>query len=154
MGDRTKKTTPFERYQSYIKKLTIDQQPLPVNNFGDINFTVIGKACNVRRQWFSESLDKKMPNGKRLKDQINFDIKMLGTETTKPKTHRPPLSDKADDLRKENNRLYKQVELATAEVEQLRNENAKLKSQLKMTQEESANQFDEMMESGRSFLWN
>ncbi len=154
MIDKTKKNTPFERYQSYINELMKHKEPLPVNNFGDINFTSIGKACNVRRQWFSESLNREMPNGKKLKDQINFDIKLLGTATAKPKSPDTIISEKTDDLSKENNRLRKQLDLTTAEISHLRDENERLKTQFKITQEESANRFDEMMESGRNFLWN
>ncbi|CAK2830287.1 transposase [Vibrio crassostreae] len=150
----SKKLTPFERYEAYIKNLSENEQPLPVNQFGDVNFTEIAKACNNRRQWFSENAEKEMPNGRTLKATVAFNAETLGTAMTEPKSSDVVLSEKAEELRKENNKLRRIRDMNTGELERLRKENEQLKSQLKMSKEEAANRFNEMMESGRSFLCN
>lgn len=91
----SKKLTPFERYEAYTKKLQENKHPLPVNQFGDVNFTEIAKACNNRRQWFSENAEKEMPNGKTLRATVAFDADTLGTAMAVPKNSDVVLSEKA-----------------------------------------------------------
>ncbi|BBC40843.1 hypothetical protein FA893_17320 [Photobacterium damselae subsp. piscicida] len=150
----SKKLTPFKRYEAYTKKLLEIKQPLPVNQYGDVNFSEIAKACNNRRQWFSENAKNVMPNGKTLRATIAFDVETLGTAMVEPRNSDIVISEEASKLKKENNKLRRSLDVNTSELEWLRKENKQLKVQLKMSKEEAANRFDEMMESGRSFLCN
>ncbi len=149
-----KKTTPFERYEAYIKNLLDNKRPLPINQFGDVNFSIIAKVCNNRRQWFSENAEKVMPNGKTLRATIAFDVETLGTAMVESRNSDIVISEETSNLKKENNKLRRYLDVKTSELEWLRKENEQLKVQLKMRKEEAANRFDEMMESGRSFLCN
>ncbi|PTQ10455.1 hypothetical protein CWO28_01405 [Vibrio splendidus] len=85
-------------YEAYTKSLLENKQSLPVNQFGDVNFSGIAKACSNRRQWFSENSEKVMPNDKTLKATIAFDVKMLGTTIIKPRNSDTILSEEANKL--------------------------------------------------------
>ncbi len=148
----SKKPTPFERYEALIKELRNKRQPLPVNQFGDVNFKQIGDACNNRRQWFSENANKLMPNGKTLKATIAFDAETLGTTIVKSEKSNITIPTDLDELRKENNKLKRARDINIGEINRLRKENVQLKALIEINKEEVTNLFDEITESGRSFL--
>tara|TARA_Y100001960_G_C14781343_1_gene886993 strand:- start:3827 stop:4282 length:456 start_codon:yes stop_codon:yes gene_type:complete len=147
----SQKPTPFERYEALIKELKNKKQPLPVNQFGDVNFKQIADACNNRRQWFSENANKLMPNGKTLKATIAFDAETLGTAIVESERANITASTELDELRKENNKLKRARDINIGEINRLRKENAQLKALIEINKEEATNLFDEIMESGRSF---
>ena len=149
---RMSKQTPFERYQNYVTNLIKSGGRFPINQSGDLNFTVIAKQCKNRRQWFSENANKVMGTTKKtLAVIIRDDASALGTSVKAPKNPESVLSDIAEKLQKDNNRLTRSLELKTAENEKLKDQVAELKEELKCRSQESKDRYQEMSENGRSF---
>lgn len=146
------KKTPFQRYQDYVNQLKESGEKFPSNNSGDINFTIIAKECGNRRQWFSENANKVMGDTQKTLSQIiKNDLVSIGTALKSPKKPESILSDISEKIKKENNRLLKSLEQATAEIEKLRSQVEDLEFKLSNVKRESDERFNEMSESGRSF---
>lgn len=148
------KKTPFERYQAYVTTLKSSGEKFPCNNFGDINFTIVAKECGNRRQWFSENTNKIMGNtNKKLSQIIQEDAKTVGTSQNIPKNPESVLNDISEKVKKENSRLLKSLEQATAEIEKLRAQVEELEFKVSNIQQESDERYKEMSENGRSFSY-
>jgi len=146
------KKNPFQRYQDYVNQLKESGEKFPLNNFGDINFTIVAEKCGNRRQWFSENANKVMGDTQKTLSQIiKSDSVSTGTTLKSRKKPETILSDISEKINKENNRLLKSLEQATAEIEKLRSQVEDLEFQLGNVKRESDERFNEMSESGRSF---
>jgi hypothetical protein len=148
----TLKPTPFERYKAYIKGLKQSGGKLPTNQFGDLNLSAIASESGNRRQWFSESGKKIMPDtGKTLESIIQHDMNQIGTEQKAGENADVSLSKQSSDAKKENGLLRRKIDQLTAEVSALRVENEVLKLENQISNDESKESFNVMEESGRSF---
>lgn len=149
--------SPFDRYRDYVAALERRGERLPVNQYGDLNFTKIGNECGNRRQWFSESADKIFGDaGKTLKQVIADDCKRLGTEFLTPKNADDVLIKATETSNRENSKLRRQLDQKIKEVEVLREENHRLLEEnrnLKISASEASEQKDELLDTGRSFSW-
>tara|TARA_Y100000034_G_scaffold95432_1_gene115950 strand:- start:181 stop:639 length:459 start_codon:yes stop_codon:yes gene_type:complete len=148
---------PFERYKAYIFKLEKAGKSLPVNQYGDINFTKIASECGMRRQWFSENSQKVFDSeGKTLNQIIHHDLQALGSEVPKKQDIEEKISKDSEQKEKENSKLRKMLNLKLSEIEMLKEENAQLKSELtvlKAKNKETIEQTTLLTDTGRNFLW-
>lgn len=149
------KRSPFERYQAYVIKLEHAGQKLPINQFGDVNYSQIASECGNRRQWFSENMNKVFgPAGETLEQILKEDIQRLGTNTAPAKDTDDVLSGIAETKTKEAGLLRSMLEQKTKENEHLRNKSQRLETEnriLRSKVDEVESQQDAMLESGRRF---
>lgn len=155
--EKPKKLSPFERYQAYVAQLEQAGKKFPISHLGDANLKQIADECGNRRQWFSESAKKKFgPNDQTLEQILQADKKRLGIDFAQPKNPDETLSDIADSKSREANLLRQILEQKSKENEQLRDENQRLQAENKLLRSKASeveSQQEEMLESGRSFLF-
>lgn len=156
MTANDQKRSPFERYRLYVVQLEQAGKKLPVNQFGDINFSKIADECGNRRQWFSESAKKVFSqDGDTLEQVIAKDIRRIGSEFFTPKDPESILVDIADAKSREASRLRSMLEQKSKENELLRDQVERLSAEVRMlrsTAAEISGQQELMIDSGRSFI--
>lgn len=148
----------FQRVEAYLAELRSNGESLPLNQFGDVNFTLIAEKCGTRRQWFSENAHKKFGSDN---ETLSVIIDRLRGELGGRRSQRDEVAEKIskqrDDASKQVNELRKTLNLKLSELEGLRNEVDLLKAENKLLRAKLGEQ-DEIMEmvsdTGRSFHWN
>ena len=149
------KKKPFERYEEYVLNLEESGRKFPVNQHGTVNLAKIAEESGTRRQWYTESANKKFgPENKTLDAIMKADVKRIGTDFFAPKDPDQDLSKIADNRSREANQLRQMLEQKSKENEQLRSDNQKLREQVRIlenraSEAESSN--EEMLDSGRRF---
>jgi kynurenine formamidase len=149
------KKTPFERYEEYVQKLEQEGRRFPVNQHGTVNHAKIAEDSGTRRQWYTESANKKFgPDNKALDAIMKADVKRIGTDIVAPKDPDEELSKIADNRSREANQLRQMLEQKTKENEQLRTDNQILREKIRVLENsvsEAENSAEEMLDSGRRF---
>lgn len=149
------KKSPFERYEDYVLKLEESGKKFPVNQHGTMNFAKIAEDSGTRRQWYTESTNKKFgPDNKTLDAILKADVKRIGTDFVAPKDPDEELSRIADNRSREASQLRQMLEQKSKENEQLRSDNQKLKEQVRVLENrlsEAESSTEEMLDSGRRF---
>jgi archaellum component FlaC len=149
------KKSPYERYKDYVLELEQTGKKFPVNQHGTINHAKVAEESSTRRQWYTESANKKFgPDDKTLDAIMKADIKRIGTDFAAPKDPDEELSKIADNRSREANQLRQMLEQKSKENEQLRSDIQKFKEQIRVLENRaSENQSiaEEMLDSGRRF---
>lgn len=150
------KKSPFERYEGYVLELEKTGKKFPVNQHGTVNHAKIAEDSGTRRQWYTESANKKFgPENKTLNTIMKADVKRIGTDFVAPKDPDEELSKIADNRSREANQLRQMLEQKSKENEQLRSDNQKLREQVRALENrasEAESSAEEMLDSGRRFL--
>lgn len=130
------------RYAEYVANLELTGQKFPMNNFGDVNLSLIASKCGFNRQVFATN--------KSMKQQLETDVKRIGTCISDPK---PSAKNKLDD--KDITILMKTIDLKDLEILSLRkqiNELLKAVQKLETNQSEHNAIHEELLLSGRRFV--
>ena len=130
------------RYVEYVANLELTGQRFPINNFGDVNLSEIAFKCGFNRQVFSTN--------KSMKQQLEADVKRIGTNTNEKSSTPQSKIDNKDAVR-----LMKFNELKDLEILALRkqiNELQKLVNGLETARSEHNTFYDELLSSGRRFI--
>lgn len=147
--------SPFQRYEQYVLKLEQDGRKFPVNQHGTVNLAKIAEESGTRRQWYTESANKKFgPDNKTLDTILKADVKRIGTDFVAPKAPDEEFSRIADNRSREASQLRQMLEQKSKENEQLRSDNQKLKEKIRVLENrvsEAENSTEEMLDSGRRF---
>lgn len=105
------KKSPFERYEGYVLELEKTGKKFPVNQHGTVNHAKIAEDSGTRRQWYTESANKKFgPENKTLNTIMKADVKRIGTDFVAPKDPDEELSKIADNRSREANQLRQMLE--------------------------------------------
>lgn len=136
-----------QRYKEYVADLEARNEKFPVSQFGEVNLSAVADACGFGRQVFF--------NNASMREQLNEDIKRIGTTVHAAKDPDSVLAQKAESKSREASQLRKQLEEKIEEVESLRKLNEELKEEIRKLEnssEERDKSMDEMLESGRRFF--
>jgi hypothetical protein len=147
--------SPFDRYKEYVKKLEREGRKFPVNQYGTVNHAAIADESKTRRQWYTESADRKFePDNKTLDAIMKADVKRIGTDIVAPKDPDEELSKIADNRSREANQLRHMLEQKSKENEQLRSDNQNLREKVRILENrafEAESSAEEMLDSGRRY---
>ena len=135
-----------QRYSAYVAELEATGRKFPVNQFGNVNLTLIAEACGFRRQVFSTN--------KNMRERLEKDIFRIGTETSQDMGVDTLLAKKASDKTKEASQLRKELDAKTQEIAVLRSELESVKKlvrELAVRNTEADSIFTEMVTTGRRF---
>lgn len=130
------------RYAEYVATLELMGQKFPVNNFGDVNLSLIASTCGFNRQVFATN--------KSMKEQLAKDVKKLGIDI---KEQRSPAQSIYGD--KDSAQLKQAVELKDLEILSLKkqiDELLKIVQSYEASQSEQKAIHEELLLSGRRFV--
>lgn len=130
------------RYAEYVATLELTGQKFPVNNFGDVNLSLIASICGFNRQVFATN--------KSMKEQLVKDVKRLGIDI---KEQRSSAQSNYGD--RDSAQLKKALKLKDLEIISLKK---RIDELLKIVQSHEASQseqnaiHEELLLSGRRFV--
>jgi hypothetical protein len=133
-------------YVAYVAELKATGKKFPLNQFGEVNLSGIAKACGFLRGVFTTN--------KSLKQLLDSDILIIGTEIKDGAELDTRLSQKAEEKSKEASKLHKDLDAKVQEVNSLREQIDELKKcirELESRSNETALSMDELLDSGRRF---
>nr|MBP9507575.1 hypothetical protein [Bacteroides sp.] len=128
-----------QRYADYVKDLESEGKKFPLNQFGDVNLTEVAEACGFNRQVFFRN--------KTMKQQLDDDVKRIGTELTEGEKPDDALAKKAKASSEQVNKLMRDLAVAEEKVSALQQQIMQLElenKRLKNNNEEAAASLDHM----------
>ena len=135
-----------QRYADYVKDLESEGKKFPLNQFGDVNLTEVAEAFGINRQVFFRN--------KTMKQQLDDDVKRIGTELTEGEKPDDALAKKAKASSEQVNKLMRDLAVAEEKVSALQQQIMQLElenKRLKNNNEEAAASLDHMLATGRRF---
>ena len=149
----TKKPSAVEKgrlnkknYAAYVADLEATGKKFPLNQFGEVNITAIAEASGFLRGVFAKN--------KKMKNQLEDDLKRIGTEITEGIDKDSRLAKKAEEKAIEASRLHKDLDAKVQEISLLRDQIDQLQTrirELECRNDEATLSMDELLDSGRRF---
>jgi hypothetical protein len=130
----------------YVRHLEASGTKFPVNQFGDINLSLISEHCGFNRQVFA--------NNKTMKDTLDEAVKRIGTGIAEGKDLETRLDGDIKRLRKQVNDNRRDLALAEEKIEALQKQLLGRDAELKRAQKiihEASESLDHMIGTGRRF---
>jgi hypothetical protein len=148
----TNKLSPNEKsvinkqnYDAYVANLEATNSKFPINQFGDVNISLVAEKCGFKRSAFNKK-------DSRLAQILQQDVDRIGTEVYSFEKKESFLETKSKTASKHASQREKELEKATAEIETLRDQIELLELEnfnLKQKEGEGVERQEMMIETGR-----
>lgn len=150
----SKKLSPNEKhelnkknYAAYVANIKATDGKFPINQFGDVNLTLIAKECGFLRDVFQKPSSE-------LAKQLAKDIKKIGTKIKDMSEKESSLKKQKEEASRNASKLSKDLERVTAEVYKLREKVTELEQENNALKGKSE-AHDSMLDDGRRrFVWD
>ena len=133
-----------EKYAAYVADLEATGKKFPLNQFGNVNNSVVAEACGFGRNVLYTSL----------KEQFEEDINRIGTQLHDGVDKETRLDKKATEKAKIASKLQKELDAQVQENHSLRAQIDELQSrilELENRKDEMGMTMDELLTNGRRF---
>jgi chromosome segregation ATPase len=131
---------------AYVKHLEASELKFPINQFGDINLSVISEQCGFQRQVFA--------NNKALKADLDNAVRRIGTDVMEGQDTESRLDNDLKIQRKQLSDARRDLALAEEKIDGLQRQLVGMNTELKRSQEsneEATESLDYMISTGRRF---
>ena len=133
-------------FENYVKHLQKNGEKFPINQFGDVNTSLISDLCGFNRQVFATN--------QTLKEMLSEAVNRIGTAIVEGKDTETRLDGDIKRLRKQVSDAKKDLALAEEKIEALQRQLLERDAELKRSEQasrEAAESLDHMISTGRRF---
>jgi len=133
-------------WDAYLKFLRNSKQKFPINQYGDVNLSLVAELCGFKRQVFA--------NNKAFASELEDAVVLIGTELVEPKDPSGQMDDEIKLLKKQLSAQKRDVAILEEKNDGLSKQLMETRAELKKVKKQSL-EADEslefMIETGRRF---